>query len=88
MRSNATRVIQDLLQKNDAYLYARKYSEFDEILANLDVTQLEVMVILAYARGTYTSRKKLKQWAPFVERGKRELDARGLDGQRLMRGLE
>jgi len=65
----------------------KKYSEVDTILASVPVYKCNPMLLLTYARVTYSARSKLKYWVSYTSEVGRYLKSRGEDYKRLMRGL-
>lgn len=63
------------------------FDNVDAALRDTDVTTLHVVSILALIRFTYSRRDDLPHWKRFLDAGRFELKARGMDADNLLRGL-
>lgn len=72
--------INRLLSKN-------RFDEVDRSLKLSDVQTEKPEVMLVYLRGTFAARTLLKEWGPYLDRAHTELSRRGLDADRLLKGL-
>jgi hypothetical protein len=68
-------------------LKARAFAILDWIFANADLSRARASTLIALLRTTYAARAKLRSWSTLLSRVRAELQRRGLEHDRLLRGL-
>lgn len=63
-----------------------EFGVLDRVLKNVPESANR-FALLGLARSTFPIRSKLAHWRSFVVKCKRALDKRGLDGEKLLKGL-
>jgi hypothetical protein len=77
-----------VLKELDDEMYAGNFEILGSAIAVLPLNELSPQVLLAIVRGLAPAREKISSWTRTVEGVRRELDARGLDAARLLRGID
>lgn len=69
-------------------VFGENFETLDTVLRNTDVTTISSTMIVALGRGTFAHRRLLRSWPDYIERSKIELGKRGLDAEKVLRGLK
>lgn len=63
------------------------YGEVDSLLADPEIDRFSDTALVTLVRTTFPARAKLTNWASCLEQVRSILEARGLDSEKLLRGL-
>jgi hypothetical protein len=80
-------VLAQLITGLSELLTNQAYEEVDLILRSVPLRGVSPEAMLALARTSFAARHKLTEWKKFVQSVRRELAQRGLDPDKLARGL-
>ena len=83
----STKDLQDVIDGINNALNADRFDLLDEVLRELNTLTMSVEAIIAFLRVPFMGRHRLKEWRAFRERAAAEFSRRGLDADRLLRGL-
>lgn len=64
-----------------------KFDLLGRILLSCKLDKMAPQMIIAFVRAIHPVRSRVRGWRRFVEKAKAELDQRGLDGAKLLRGV-
>ena len=70
----------------DGHYAGRDFTKVDEALATTDISS-DIAILTGTIRFTSPLRNVLREWHPLRDRIKVELDRRGVDAERALRGL-
>lgn len=79
----AIKEIATLIQSISKDLRDSAFSAVDHALENADLSKMSLDAVVAISRTTFSARAKLAHWANFVDRARKELEARGEKGPYL-----
>lgn len=68
-------------------LKAERFDLLDEIFREARIGQMPVEAIIAFLRVPFMARFRLKEWRGFRRRARAELQARGIDADRVLKGM-
>jgi hypothetical protein len=77
----------DVISAINGVLKARAFNLLDAIFDAVDASKTDPTVLIAFLRTSFAVRMKLSSWQPLLKRAAAEFQQRGLDGERLLRGL-
>jgi hypothetical protein len=80
-------VLAKLITGFSELLTNQAYEEVDLVLRSVPLVWVSPEAMLALARTSFAARHKLTEWKRFVQSTRRELARRGLDPDKLARGL-
>jgi len=72
---------------SDLLFKKKDYGSVEEILAIADLDNFSNTAMVALVRTTYPAKDKLNNWTDTVERVRENLVRKGLDAEKLLRGL-
>ncbi len=79
--------IAEIIDRVDKLAWKNDWSELTRIYAALDPAEMEIVEMIAYLRTPFTYRHKILTWEAFRDRAKVEIEAKGRDSNKLLRGL-
>lgn len=79
--------LQTVISNISALLAGKRFDDLAFILASLKFDRVAPEVLIAFARQTAQVRTKIGHWTTFISTAERSLDARGINGKKLLRGL-
>jgi len=71
----------------NAALNADKFYVINGALGSADVSVMSLEAMVAFLRVPFTARFRLNKWHQFLQKARNEMNQRGLDSTRLLRGL-
>lgn len=81
------REISEIIVRLDKLAWKNSWDELSKIYEVLDPKALTLVEMVAYLRSPFTYRTKFQGWAEFLERARPEIEARGRDSTKMLRGL-
>lgn len=85
--SLSTETLVKLIEGLGRLMRERRYDSIDELLSTIPLSNWAPEAMLALVRIPYTVRHSLKQWGVAVKRVDAELQSRGIDSTKALRGL-
>lgn len=79
--------ISEIISSMDKLAWKNDWDRLSQIYADLNPEALTVVEMIAYLRTSFTYKNKITSWASLRDRCKVELERRGRDPARVLRGL-
>ena len=79
--------ISEIITSMDKLAWKNDWTRLSQIYADLQPEQMTVVEMIAYLRTSFSYKNKITSWVAFRDRCKVELERRGRDCTRVLRGL-